>query len=211
MFQGDALGDEARDGAEKIVASKELDAMKTELSRLDDQVALNTSNVGEWFTRLPVLNALYSGNVKIDQNWLPDLTINYNFKEVPRFDRCTTCHQGIDRVGYDKDAKGKEMPLVYHAHPHLTDGTARGYAHACSCRKPGRGLLDLALSEHPIDLAASAFIGDSPRDLFPDVPDAGPRILLRSGHPLTDTSGADHVADTLADAVAWLIRQRQSR
>ena len=41
---------------------------------------------------------------KIQQISLPELTINYNFKEVPRYDRCATCHQGIDRIGYDKDA-----------------------------------------------------------------------------------------------------------
>ena len=34
---------------------------------------------------------------KIQQLSLPELTINYNFKEVPRYDRCQTCHQGIDR------------------------------------------------------------------------------------------------------------------
>ena len=43
---------------------------------------------------------------KIQQISLPELTINYNFKEVPRYDRCTTCHQGIDRIGYDKAADG---------------------------------------------------------------------------------------------------------
>lgn len=59
---------------------------------------------------------------KIQQISLPDLTINYNFKDVPRYDRCTTCHQGIDRIGYDSDAKGLPMPTVFAAHPHLTDG-----------------------------------------------------------------------------------------
>ncbi|HZL99922.1 MAG TPA: HAD hydrolase-like protein, partial [Planctomycetota bacterium] len=88
--------------------------------------------------------------------------------------------------------------------PHLPDGVAAGYGHACACRKPGTGLLELALAEHPVDLARSAFIGDSPRDLYRGVPGAGPRILLRSGHALADTAGADHVADTLADAVEWL-------
>lgn len=84
--------------AEKVVASKELDAMNTELKRLDEQVAQNTSNPGEWVTRLPILNALYSGNVKVEQNWLPDLTINYNFSQVARFDRCVTCHRGIAKT-----------------------------------------------------------------------------------------------------------------
>jgi histidinol-phosphate phosphatase family protein len=91
--------------------------------------------------------------------------------------------------------QGGAIDALYYC-PHLPDGVARGYAHACTCRKPGRGLLDLALAEHPSTSAASAFIGDSPRDLYADVAGAGPRILLRSGHPLTDTRGADHVADT---------------
>jgi cytochrome c551/c552 len=81
--------------AEKTELVKEVDSMKTELALLDEQVYKNTSNVGEWITRWPVLNALYSGNVRIDQNWLPDLTINYNFAQVARFDRCTTCHRAI--------------------------------------------------------------------------------------------------------------------
>ena len=59
---------------------------------------------------------------KIQQISLPDLTINYNFKDVPRYDRCTTCHQGIDRINYDKDAQNQPMPTVFASHPHLTDG-----------------------------------------------------------------------------------------
>jgi cbb3-type cytochrome oxidase cytochrome c subunit len=59
---------------------------------------------------------------KIQQISLPELLINYNFKEVPRYDRCQTCHQGIDRPGYDKDAEGKEMSQVFRSHPKLTSG-----------------------------------------------------------------------------------------
>ncbi len=59
---------------------------------------------------------------KIQQISLPELTINYNFKEVPRYDRCTTCHQGIDRLGYDKGPGGQPMKAVFAAHPSLTTG-----------------------------------------------------------------------------------------
>jgi cbb3-type cytochrome oxidase cytochrome c subunit len=59
---------------------------------------------------------------KIQQISLPELTINYNFKEVPRYDRCATCHQGIDRLGYDTDASGQPMAKVFHSHPFLTTG-----------------------------------------------------------------------------------------
>jgi len=70
---------------------------------------------------LPGLD-LAASPTKIQQISLPDLTINYNFKDVPRYDRCTTCHQGIDKLGYDKGVDGKPMPSVFAAHPHLTDG-----------------------------------------------------------------------------------------
>ena len=59
---------------------------------------------------------------KIQQISLPELTINYNFKDVPRYDRCTTCHQGIDRLGFDVKANGEKMDTVFASHPHLTDG-----------------------------------------------------------------------------------------
>jgi cytochrome c2 len=84
--------------APKATAAKELETMDTELKLLEDQVYQNTSNVGEWVTRWPVLNALYSGNIRVEQNWLPDLTINYNFTQAARFDRCTTCHRAISKT-----------------------------------------------------------------------------------------------------------------
>lgn len=77
--------------------NKERDSLETELARLDKQVYKDTSNFFEWITRWPVLNALYDGNVRIDQIWLPDLTINYNFSQVARFDRCKSCHQAISQ------------------------------------------------------------------------------------------------------------------
>ncbi|QEH36868.1 Cytochrome c [Aquisphaera giovannonii] len=74
-----------------------------------------------WLRGLPGID-MAASPTKIQQISLPDLTINYNFKEVPRYDRCTTCHQGIDRIGYDKDAAGQPMPEVFAAHPFLTNG-----------------------------------------------------------------------------------------
>lgn len=76
-----------------------------------------------WVRSLPGIDLMPP--TKIQQISLPELTINYNFKEVPRYDRCTTCHQGIDRLGYDKDAEGRDMKEIHPAfasHPHLTDG-----------------------------------------------------------------------------------------
>jgi cbb3-type cytochrome oxidase cytochrome c subunit/peptidoglycan hydrolase CwlO-like protein len=60
---------------------------------------------------------------KIQQISLPDLTINYNFKDVPRYDRCTTCHLGVDNQKYRKDqADNAHIGGVFAAHPRLVDG-----------------------------------------------------------------------------------------
>jgi cytochrome c2 len=85
--------------ASRANLDKDRSVMQTELKRLADQASAmqptGASRLGEWITRWPILNALYSGNVRIDQIWLPDLTINYNFSQAARFDRCKTCHQDI--------------------------------------------------------------------------------------------------------------------
>jgi mono/diheme cytochrome c family protein len=56
---------------------------------------------GDTFRALPVLDA-FSSPVKIQQYTLGDLPIDYNFKFVTRYDRCTTCHLGYDRPAYSK-------------------------------------------------------------------------------------------------------------
>ena len=74
-----------------------------------------------WARGLPLID-LAAPPVKIQQISLPDLTINYNFKDVPRYDRCTTCHLGIDKLDYKTTVDGKPMPEVFASHPHLADG-----------------------------------------------------------------------------------------
>lgn len=60
---------------------------------------------------------------RIQQISLPELTINYNFKDVPRYDRCATCHQSIDKLGYAHGEPGNEdLKKVFHSHPQLTSG-----------------------------------------------------------------------------------------
>jgi cytochrome c2/predicted nucleic acid-binding Zn-ribbon protein len=82
--------------AGKADLQKQIAAIDTDLNRLRDNVAANTSNWQEWINRWPILDALYNGNIKLTQIWLPDISINYNFRTVPRYDRCTNCHRAID-------------------------------------------------------------------------------------------------------------------
>ena len=62
--------------------------------------------LGDMFRALPVLDA-FASPTRIQQYTLTALPIDYNFKEVTRYDRCTTCHQGIDRPVYDKETLAK--------------------------------------------------------------------------------------------------------
>jgi cbb3-type cytochrome oxidase cytochrome c subunit len=78
------------------------------------------SNINAFLRGLPGIDLMPP--TKIQQISLPELTINYNFKEVPRYDRCTTCHQGIDRLGYDKAPDGQPMEKVFASHPFLSTG-----------------------------------------------------------------------------------------
>jgi mono/diheme cytochrome c family protein len=57
---------------------------------------------GDTVRALPILDGFASPE-KIQQITLNDLTIDYGgFRDVPRYDRCTTCHLGIDRGVFDK-------------------------------------------------------------------------------------------------------------
>jgi mono/diheme cytochrome c family protein len=53
--------------------------------------------------------------LRIQQVQLPDQFINVNFMKIPKVDRCTTCHIGADRKGFE-DPNIKE---VFRTHPRL--------------------------------------------------------------------------------------------
>jgi len=91
---------------------KQISALKTEQNRLRENLGKYTTSAGEWVNRAPVLDALYTGNIKLDQIWLPDMKINYNFSSVARYDRCIVCHRAID-----KTAPGSATEPAYPAIP----------------------------------------------------------------------------------------------
>ena len=87
----------ARVTREEDVARKELADRRTELDRLERALAEQHPSPGKRFLRGPLIDAL-GRPLAIEQIWLPELTIDYNFQPVARFDRCTTCHLGIDKT-----------------------------------------------------------------------------------------------------------------
>ena len=97
----------------KLDLQKQIDAIETELKRLQRELGARIAAAsGEWVNRWPVLDALYTGNIKLEQIWLPDMKINYNFSSVARYDRCINCHRAID-----KTAPGSATEPAYPAIP----------------------------------------------------------------------------------------------
>jgi cytochrome c2 len=72
----------------------------------------------------------------IEQIWLPELKLNYHFRQVARSDRCTTCHQGID--------KPSALPRPFAPHPRLDLYLGAGSPHplaefGCTVCHDGQG------------------------------------------------------------------------
>jgi cbb3-type cytochrome oxidase cytochrome c subunit len=122
LTKADATLADLRGHKEDLV--KERDRLNREIARANrvlEQKEAQYYGPLAWLRGLPLID-LAAPPTKIRQISLPELTINYNFKDVPRYDRCTTCHLGIDKIGYETTADGKPMPQVFAAHPFLTSG-----------------------------------------------------------------------------------------
>lgn len=83
-----AAEDAARDALEEHLA---------EIEQLHRTLAALPGGTAEELSRMPFVDA-FGRSLAVEQIWLPKLTIDYNFQRVARFDRCITCHQGIDQV-----------------------------------------------------------------------------------------------------------------
>ena len=92
---------------------------------------------------------------------------------------------------------GAHLDAIYHC-PHALD--------TCTCRKPQPGMLLRARREHPdLDFATAALIGDKLSDIQAGRRVGAATVLLAGDH---GDSNADHVAETLAQAVQWLTAER---
>ena len=89
----------------EAIAEKALSAAKTEQERLASAINdldINyfslTTILGKKLLELPIVDG-FNGPLKIDNLWTDGLKMpNGSFGQVRRFDRCTTCHRGIDKT-----------------------------------------------------------------------------------------------------------------
>jgi cytochrome c2 len=104
---------------------------------------------GDWFRALPIIDG-FASPVKIQQITNNDIPIDYNFKQVTRFDRCTTCHLGIDRPAYTKDnlrslaqVTDKQRQKIDEAHAMLDERTKSFAGLSEGSKLPTSGYLKL--------------------------------------------------------------------
>ncbi len=97
----------------RSATQKDIDTMFTDYTRL--KTRLNTLNPGlivTSFRNAPVFDFM-NPSEKINQIILSNLYNDQPFKAIPRVDRCTTCHQGMDQKVY------QDAPQPFKTHPNL--------------------------------------------------------------------------------------------
>ncbi|MBI2824847.1 MAG: c-type cytochrome [Planctomycetia bacterium] len=98
--------------ARETAAAKDLEDHNSKIKQLEKAKKDRQLTVAKEFLDLPIFDG-FNSPLKIEQIWLPKLTLNNNFRDVARFDRCTTCHQAIDKTG----SGGGAVP-AYPPRPH---------------------------------------------------------------------------------------------
>ncbi|MBX9788331.1 MAG: hypothetical protein K2Y37_05405 [Pirellulales bacterium] len=98
----------------ETAAQKAIDDFQQRPKQLAKAEQAEERSWGERVLEMPIIDA-FGRPLKVNQIWLPQLTTNINFRDVARFDRCTTCHQGINLT-----APGSAVDPAYHGAEILT-------------------------------------------------------------------------------------------
>lgn len=117
-----------------------------------------------------------------------------------------------DRLERELARGGARLDGIYYCPHHPTIGQPP-YRLSCECRKPRPGMLVRAAADHDIDLSKSFVVGDKYSDVRL-AHEAGARaVLVRTGYGrgeweydrATWPRQPEHVAETLEDAVEWIL------
>ncbi len=130
---------------------KDIDKILDEKNRLEKKLAKLKPSVVTDILNAPMLDFI-APTLKIQQVVLEDIQDDYHFAKVPKVDRCTTCHLGIDQKGYEN------APQPFRTHPKLDLYLASSSPHpvekfGCTVCHDGSG--------HSVDFTDSAH---TPRD-----------------------------------------------
>lgn len=190
-------------------AQKALADHDADLEKLKKAYAARTRPTRNVLT-LPILDA-FNSPLKIEQLWLPQLTINYNFKDVARFDRCTTCHQGIGKTAAGSAVLPGFEPVTRLTLSLPTPATPPAEAAATEGQPVSTSVAQRKLLEEVYGLALSDQGLLSEKDVTVQVVwplKPGAQAGLKAGDIIefvggTKVTGPDIVARTLVESVTW--------
>lgn len=117
--------------------TQKLTVLERKLNAIDPNAMSFTTQIANMIRDLPIIDLANPKN-KIDQIVLKDITDDVNFMQVPKVDRCTTCHLGIANPDY------KNAAQPYKTHPNLELYLGKDSAHpldefGCTACHGGRG------------------------------------------------------------------------
>lgn len=121
-------------------------------------------------------------------------------------------HRLID----DRVRAGAALIDGYYYCPHHPGGSVEAYRRACDCRKPATGMLRQAAADLGLDLARSYVVGDRWGDVDLGRAAGARTVIVATGYASgrearpEGAAAADHVADNLAAAAGWIIRDLRS-
>ena len=102
--------------------------------------------------------------------------------------------------------------------PHYEHSEIPKYRKSCACRKPNPGMAQQAVRDLNIDTTKSYMIGDKVEDILFGMNIKATPILLLTGFgqkslPKLRKNGMEpaHVAETLIDAVDWILEREKSK
>jgi len=89
--------------ADRDALDSELKAYTSQVVRIEtalDDIAPNSwlKKYKRKFMELPIIDG-FNGHQRVIQDWLPELKITLGMSKTARFDRCRTCHLGIQKFG----------------------------------------------------------------------------------------------------------------
>jgi len=94
------------------IVLKKVNIVDNKLKKIDRNRMTLANQVGDVVRDLPILDFL-DPYYKINQVVVRDVKYDVNFAEVPKVDRCTSCHLGIDNPDF------ADAPQPYTTHPNL--------------------------------------------------------------------------------------------
>lgn len=106
---------------------------------------------------------------------------------------------------------GASLDAIYFCPHHPDEG--------CRCRKPETGMIDRAVREQQVDLTRAYYVGDHARDIMLAHRIGARSVLVTTGADVAHTRSElaeaglvpDRVAETLGEAVEWIVRDADRR